>query len=481
MDKILLIHPPFGTGNDKRPPDIFDPHFPWGLGYITGILRQNGFDIELFDIYAHQWNRQEALKGLEAKSFNCVMITAMATQYVYIKWLSGELKRINSACTIILGGQLATFSHDVVLKNTLVDICVIGEGELTAVDILNNTNSLDKVNGIAFKGSRAIIKTLPRPIVSDIDRLPNPAYDLFRMDIYKTNKLYVHNKSAALYESRPKPSVMAMISGRGCPFVCNFCSRTFRSIRMRSVGSIIREIDFLRARYGINAINFVDELLFLKQKSIDELALELGKRSLIWNGQARVDTINLDKLKFYKENGLVSIGYGVESGSDEMLKRMNKRITRRKIEKAISMTLEADIHIKLTLIFGYLGENRQSVNETVEMFKGLHHPGRRFCIFTPLPGSQIYNYALEKGIIKNEDAYLSQICEGYWRRVVNMTDLSDDEFDAVRMGAEERMKNNYKDYVTSLPGRAREDHFRLCEEDFEKSFLNNVSFKNKEI
>ncbi|NCA93456.1 hypothetical protein EOM82_09585, partial [bacterium] len=135
MSKILLIHPPFGTGDDKRPPDIFDPHFPWGLGCITGILRQNGFDMDLFDIYAHQWNRQEALKGLEEKSFDCVMITAMATQYVYIKWLSRQLKRINGSCKIILGGQLATFSYDAVLKNT--DI----EGDDTPVVVLKSDDS----------------------------------------------------------------------------------------------------------------------------------------------------------------------------------------------------------------------------------------------------------------------------------------------------------------------------------------------------
>jgi hypothetical protein len=88
MDKILLIQPPFGTGDDKRPPDIFDPHFPWGLGYISGVLKKEKYNIEVFDIYAHQWNKAETVKKLSVKRCDYALITAMATQYAYIKWLA---------------------------------------------------------------------------------------------------------------------------------------------------------------------------------------------------------------------------------------------------------------------------------------------------------------------------------------------------------------------------------------------------------
>ena len=472
MSKILLIHPPFGTGDDKRPPDIFDPHFPWGLGYISGTLKKEGYDIEVFDIYANQWHRAEVSERLEKKDYDYALITAMATQYLYVRWLSTELKKVNANCSIVLGGQLSTFSYDIVLKNMPVDICVIGEGESTVVDILKNKSNLKNVYGIAIRDGKGILKTQDRQLIKDLDQVPAPAYELFNMDIYKKNKLYIYNKSASLYKDQAQLNVMAMITGRGCPFVCNFCSRTFRNIRMRSVESIVKEIDFLREKYAINAINFVDEHLFLNEKNIDHLAEELGKRNLVWNGQARVDTINVDKLNFYKKNGLVSIGYGIESGSDIMLQRMNKRITREKIENVIQKTLDAGVHLKLTLIYGYLGENTDSVRETVEMFKKLKHPGRRFCIFTPLPGSQIYSYAKEKGFITDEDAYLSSIHEGYWRKIVNMTEFSDDEFDKVRIAAEEEMRSNYKDYVLSLPDDKQEEHFLICEKDFEKDFIN---------
>jgi anaerobic magnesium-protoporphyrin IX monomethyl ester cyclase len=153
MSKILLIHPPFGTGNDKRPQDIFDPNFPWGLGYIAGALKEDGYDIEIFDVYVHQWNRAETLEKLKNKEFDCVLITAMATQYSYIKWLALMLKEINKECIIIIGGQLATFSYEVVLNNTLVDICVIGEGEITIRELMKNLNNFKNIKGIALKES----------------------------------------------------------------------------------------------------------------------------------------------------------------------------------------------------------------------------------------------------------------------------------------------------------------------------------------
>jgi radical SAM superfamily enzyme YgiQ (UPF0313 family) len=472
MAKILLVHPPFGTGNDKRPPDIFDPHFPWGLGYVSGVLKKENYDIKVFDIYVHQWDKAETAEKLQHEEYDVVLITAMATQYSYVKWLSEELKKRNKSCMVIIGGQLATFSHDVVLRNTMVDFCVLGEGEITVVDLLKNIGNPESVKGIAMRDGDNILKTEPRELIENIDDIPSPAYEFFRMDIYRTNKLYIHHKSAALYKDQKRPHVMAMITGRGCPFGCNFCSRTFRNIRIRSVESIVEEIDFFIKEYGIGGINFVDELLFLRQDTIDRLAEELGKRGILWNGQARVDTINLDRLEFYKKNGLVSIGFGVESGSDFMLKTMNKGITREKIEKAIRRTLEAGLHLKMTLIFGYPGETRETLEETIEMFKGLGHPGRRFCIFTPLPGSHVYEIAKQQGLITDEDRYLDSICEGYWRKSVNMTGFKDDEFDDIRIETERKMMENYKDYLSMLSeDEARKKYF-LCEDDFEKDFIN---------
>lgn len=475
MDKILLVHPPFGSGNHKRPPDIFDPHFPWGLGYISGVLKKEGYDFEVFDIYVHQWCKAEVVEKLNRLEYSCVCITAKATQYSYVKWLAHELKKRNVNCTIVLGGPLATYSYEVVLENCSVDICVIGPGEETIVDLMENSNNLKTVKGIAFKDSEGIFVTDMRNSAKSLDEIPSPVFDLFRMDIYTTNKLYIHNKSMTLYTHDNIFPVMAMVTGRGCPLKCNFCSPSFRTFKIMSVESILGEVDFFVERYGVKGINFVDELLFLKKDMIAHMAEELGRRGILWNGQARIDTVDINRLEFYKKNGLVSIGYGIESGSEFLLKEMNKKITREKMETVLKKTLEVGLHIKVQLVFGYPGENYDTVNETIELFKKIGHPGRRFSILTPLPGSQIYELAKRRGFITNEDEYLSRIYEGFWRTTINMTEFTDEEFERVRKESEIQMKENYKEYLATMKKDEREKRMLLCNDDFEKDFLNQIS------
>jgi radical SAM superfamily enzyme YgiQ (UPF0313 family) len=474
MSKILMVQAPFGTGNDKRPPHIFDPHFPWGLGYISGVLKRENYDIELFDIYVHQWNKHEVQKRIDKLSYDYVLITAMATQYGYIKWLVNEFKKRNKESVIVLGGPLSTFSYKVVLRNTLVDICVIGPGEETIIEILSNEANLKAVSGIAFKSNDDVYVTETRKSKRVMDDLPRPAYELFNMDVYKTNKMYIYNKSMGLYSDEKRPPVMAMITGRGCPFSCNFCTPSMRNYSERSIESILEEIDFFIHEYGIGGINFVDELLFLKRDRINKMAEELGKRGVIWNGQSRIDTIDVDMLEYYKNNGLVSIGYGIESGSEFLLCEMNKKISVQRTEMVLKKTLEVGLHLKVYLIYGYPGENKDTLNETVGLFKRIGHPGRRFSILTPLPGSKIYELAKQRGLISNEDEYLSRIYEGFWRRVINMTEFTDEEFDRARIDAERRMVENYKTYMLSLSSNERQKHLLLCEQDFEKNFLEEI-------
>ena len=192
------------------------------------------------------------------------------------------------------------------------------------------------------------------------------------------------------------------------------------------------------------------------------MAEELGKRGVIWNGQSRIDTIDVDMLEYYKNNGLVSIGYGIESGSEFLLCEMNKKISVQRTEMVLKKTLEVGLHLKVYLIYGYPGENKDTLNETVGLFKRIGHPGRRFSILTPLPGSKIYELAKQRGLISNEDEYLSRIYEGFWRRVINMTEFTDEEFDRARIDAERRMVENYKTYMLSLSSNERQKHLLLC-------------------
>jgi radical SAM superfamily enzyme YgiQ (UPF0313 family) len=156
-----------------------------------------------------------------------------------------------------------------------------------------------------------------------------------------------------------------------------------------------------------------------------------------------------------KSAGCIGLGYGVESGSQKILDNMNKKTSVKQIEFAMTYTQKLKIPIKVQLIFGYPGEDETTVQETIDLFKQIDHPGRRFNVITPIPGSKLYNDSIEQGLIKDESAYLTAIEKsfGVGKVHVNFTKWSDDEIYPRKLAAEEAMLNNY--YTKNLSRRAK--------------------------
>lgn len=449
--KIILIQPPLGRGMTK---DLFQPIFPYGLAYVAASLLNNGYEVEVFDIYANRWNRNEVLQRIKDLRCDYIGITAMSTQYSYVKWLTAELKGQISA-KIILGGLLATYSSEVVLNHTDVDICVIGEGENAIVDLLNNIEDLANVAGIAYKQNNTIIHTQQRAYIDDLDLLPAPAYSLFPMDVYTKTKFYIHDPTTKIFKKRLTLKTMGVLTGRGCPYNCNFCSKSFSGLRLKSVDSIISEIKYLKDNYGIEGVHFIDELFVVNKKRALEIVQKLEPLNLKWDAQGRVNTVDYDLLCQMKKAGCVAVGFGIESGSDTILKNMNKRITVEQSAQAIENARRAGLHIKVQLILGYPGETEETIAQTVAFFDKVKHPARRFSLILPLPGSPLYNMAVEKGLIRDEEHYLSQIYDGYgasrYPVFINFTDLPTEKIYVLKKKAEQQMEKNYRRYLMRHP------------------------------
>lgn len=451
IKKIVLIQPPLGRGMTK---DLFQPISPYGLAYIATSLLNSAYEVEIFDIYANRWNRNEVLKRIKYLNCDVIGITAMSTQYSYVKWLSFELKKQTKA-RIVVGGLLATYSSEIVLKNTSVDICVVGEGENTIVDLLNNINCLDNVHGIVFKKDGETIKTPPGEYIKDLDSLGRLAYDLFPMDVYTKTKFYIHDPTTKIFKHKISFKTMGVPTGRGCPYRCNFCSKSIDGLRLRSVDSIIDEIKFLQRTYGIEGVHFIDELFVVNKKRAYELVEKIAPLNLQWDGQGRINTVDYELLCAMKKAGCVAIGFGVESGSNKILKNMNKRITVERSKQALSDAQKAGLHIKVQLVLGYPGENKETIAGTVNFFKEIKHPARRFSLILPLPGSAIYNDAINKGLIKDEEDYLMQIYDGYggnrYRTFINFTEMSTNELYRLKRKAEKEMEKNYRAFLVTNP------------------------------
>ena len=440
--KVLLIQPPHYFGKNSRPPSAF----PLGAAYIVSALSESNHRVEVLDIFANQLSTAEVesrINKLES-DFDAICLSALSTQYKYVKWLIQKIKdRFDRP--VILGNALATFNTAAVLQYTLADICVISEGEITVVDLLDNFGELAKVKGIAYRNNGKVVFNPEREYIKDLDAIDFPLRDSFPMDIYLRHTVLWSN---------PEIKAIDIITARGCPYNCNFCSKTFRGIRLRSIENIIHEIEWLKAKYDFKGIKFSDELTLTDKQRTYELCKYLKKSKLSWVCQGRVNLVDLDLLKTMKDSGCKALGFGIESGSQKILNNMNKNISVEAAVNAIRLTKKAGITPIIQMIHGYLGEDDTTISETIDFFKRIKSPTMQFSMTTALPGTQLYDFAMKNGCIKNEDEYLEKLDWGYYGEreiLINFTNFSNSELMKKRRGIEEEINYNYRKFLLMHP------------------------------
>ncbi|MDA7455169.1 B12-binding domain-containing radical SAM protein [Planktomarina temperata] len=423
--------------------------FPLGLGYLARILRDIGVEINIIDAHAEQLSVEEVVERVNEFSPDFIGISALSTQYGIVKDFSNKIKKKNSDLPIILGAQLAHYSYNVVLNNTLVDVCVIGEGEITIQDLIYNFDTLNSVKGIAFRNeSGTIVQNSARQRIKNPDIIPFPAWDLFNMDYYLT---------AGFFGSNSKRT-MNILASRGCPYSCTFCSLSFPNVTYRSSDNVIAEINELRRLYGIDGIIFSDELFVISKKRVLDFCEKIKPLGIEWGGQGRANVVDddIEFLEKMKDAGAVYIGFGLESATDEILSNMMKKTSRVQNYNAVKSARSVGLKVVAQYMMGFPGESINSINETIEFFKELDYcpplgleTQPFISLTTALPGSQLYVDCVKNGLIKNEDEYLEKITTGYFYNkdvVVNLTDFSDEELLGYKMAAEqeiyETMLNN---------------------------------------
>ncbi|PIR94019.1 hypothetical protein COT97_03575 [Candidatus Falkowbacteria bacterium CG10_big_fil_rev_8_21_14_0_10_39_11] len=401
--KVLLIQPTNHYDGHSRSAAFF----PIGMGYIAGALIEAGHEVEIFDINAYDIGKDEVLEKLVNMKFDMVGISTMSTQYNYVKWLTFELKKINSETKIILGWVLASYNYNEVLHNTDVDVCVVGEGELTVKELLANINDYENVSGIAFKRGDEIVVNKSREYISDLKNTPSVPYHLFPVDLYidTINVIGVKGKRRTINIS----------TGRGCPFNCRFCSKSFSGVRLRSIDDVISEIKMLKEKYQIEGVFFTDECLVISRQRVVELCEKIKPLNVEWSCQGRVNLVDRELLLMMKDSGCRAVGYGVESGSQKILREMNKNTLVKQAIEAIKMTEEVGLEPIIQMMFGYPGEDRYTLQETVDFFTAIDHPGTELCPTTPLPGTYLWTWCKEKGLITDEAVVLEQLDGGYMR------------------------------------------------------------------
>lgn len=453
--KNILLIQPMHEKKKKKKTARTSISFPWGLAALAGSYQEAGYDVKILDGQAMQLSKEELSPKIDKFDFDIVGITSFSTQYPAVKLFAEYIKK-NHNVPVIVGGPLATYQAEMVLATTDADVCVIGEGEISGIEILKSWDDLGKVKGIAFRQNGNIVLTMSQDRFVDLDQLPLPDFSLFDMEKY----IWHNNKFAGT--SNTGIRAMTFITSRGCPYRCHFCSKSCLSFRSMSPKKVYEMIAGLKNEFKLEEIYFGDELFLSSKSKFRELAPMLKSLNVPWAGQARVNLVDREFLDLIKDTNCVGLGYGIESGSQKILNNMNKKITVKQIELAMKYTQALKIPIKVQLIFGYPGEDEGTVQETIDLFTRVDHPGRRFNVITPIPGSQLYDDCLSQGLIKNEPAYLAALEKGFGvgKVHVNFTSWPDDEIYPRKHAAEKAMSRNYyhknltrmaKYYLIKLP------------------------------
>lgn len=396
---VLLINSPIRL---DAPPSCI----PYGLATIASTLKNAGHSIDIYDINAYRPSESAIIDTLERKCrenpWDVVGISGLITTYRFQTWLIPHLRRINPKAKIVQGGGLATSNPEL----CRADIAVRGEGELPMLAICNS--------------EVVYIRSQQR-----LDDIPMPAWNLLPMDIYLNNPIWGDSagNSSQLPGIKVKKS-MNIIASRGCPFSCNYCYHLFGQgyYRIRSPKNVIAEVEALIGRYGVDFIGFVDDNMMVFKEWLSELCDLLKPLSINWGCHGRVASATPWLLDKMRSSGCRWIGYGIESGSQVILNRMNKNQTVKQARNAILDTRSADIFPNTTFIYGYPGETPVTVQETIDFKAGLNLKCGSFYA-TPYPGTVLYEQVKHK-LPKDYIAKLGNAAEF----VVNLTDMSDDLF-----------------------------------------------------
>lgn len=423
--------------------DSYIHWFPQGVAYIAAVLLQDGYEVEIYNQDVHHYPDEHLTDYLDKNRFDVIGVGIIAGYYQYRKLLkiSDAINRSKHRPFYVLGGHGPAPEPEYFIRKTSADAVVIGEGEETIVELLNalaTRRSLQEVEGVAFRDGDGVVINKRRPLIKDIDSIPFPAYELFPIDHYRLIRMpHVTNRDF----------VMPLLSGRGCTFQCTFCYRMDEGFRPRSNDSIIEEIEYLKKRYGITYIAFSDELLMTSKQRTVSICEDFIRKGLNikWDCNGRLNYAVPEVLDVMKRAGCVFINYGIEAMDNKVLKSMRKNLTTEQIIKGIEATLEAGISPGYNIIFGNIGDNRDTLEKGVEFLLKYDDGAQMRTIrpVTPYPGAPLYYDAIDKGLLRDcEDFYENKHVNSDLLSV-NFTEMKDDDFHECLLNANNRLLSNY--------------------------------------
>jgi len=363
LTEVTLINPLTTT---RRMP-------PLGLLYVASYLEKHGISVKVLDSLSQR--KEEYISESPYTGITC-----MSNQFPKVRQIVKEVKEKNPNTTVVVGGVHPTVATREVISESNIDVAVVGEGERAMVKIVQEGIHQGIVHG---------------ELIQNLDEIPFPARHLIDM------KLYLRRNAVIPFMWTNSTTIM---TSRGCPWRCNFCinskSAMFgRKVRFHSVSYILEEVERL-IDYGAKALHVLDDTFTFNRKRVLDICEGLKWFDLKWFTQARVDTVDKEKLQAMKDAGCWGIGFGFESGSQKVLDALNKHTTVEQNIKASELCKEIGIKVLASIIIGNPEETREDIELTDKLLEKIKPDYTLIWHLTPYQGTVIYDQAMEHGWIK---------------------------------------------------------------------------------
>lgn len=397
---IVLIRAPF-VGEDLtlmknwRGFRYFESNLPpLGLAYIGGVLLQNNYRLKIIDCTVGI-SIAELIRALKEEKPDIVGVTALTSTFISTQKVASLIRKLLPSSIIVIGGAHVSAVPREAMSFDCFDVGVLYEGEITFLELVrhieeNKLNNLHNVQGIVYKRENKLVFTKKRDLINDLDSIPFPAFDL----------LPAFSKYSVVPLSYRRFPVGIIISTRGCPYRCKFCSQSMnRHYRERSITNVLNEIEYLVGRFGVKEIRFYDDTFTFNKRRVEQFCEEIKKRKIdiFWTCLTRTDTVTKQLLKEMKQAGCWQVLFGVESGDQDILNIYNTDFTLEQSEQAVRWAKEAGLSIRAEFIFGLPSESRISLKKSFDFAKKLGVDYVHFNRFYPIPGTEVYNHLRANG------------------------------------------------------------------------------------
>jgi radical SAM superfamily enzyme YgiQ (UPF0313 family) len=366
------------------------------LGYLAAVLEKNQYQVDVIDCQVLKLSLEDFRSEISKRQPNIVGVTSSTLSYKTALKLIKIAKEACPNCITVAGGPHVTFWDDKALQECPeLDIVVRKEGENTLLELVQRIEagkSYADVVGTTCRKDGKIVKNPDRPYIEDLDSLPFPARHLWPMERFRE------------YED-----ILYLETSRGCVYWCEFCSTVRmhgRKYRMRSPKSVVDELEFLHKTYNINKFTFCDDAFTVDPSRTVALCNEILKRGLKieWNCGTRVDMLTKELLAKMKEAGCVTVWFGVESGTQQVLDAMKKGITPELTMKVFGWIRELGMKPVPNVLFGFPGETKESAWKSIKFVEKIAPDDVSiYNIATPYPGTPLYDMVKEKGWLRVTD------------------------------------------------------------------------------